>query len=117
MIFSDPIAKLSFAMIENYYMLIRLWIQDTLAANTFKIAIEKHAQFRSNDKHRHYTPLFVVYYFIQKPIEFKAYCKYIQTSFLLHDHLYKVFQKIGRCPGLKINKYLRERSLELYEIS
>jgi hypothetical protein len=38
MIFSDPIAKLSFAMIENYYMLIRPWIQDTLTANIFTIA-------------------------------------------------------------------------------
>jgi hypothetical protein len=46
MIFSDPIVKLSFATIENYYMLIRLWIQDTLAANIFTIAIGKQAQFR-----------------------------------------------------------------------
>jgi len=46
MIFSDPIAKLSFATIEDYYMLIWLWIQCTLAANIFTIAIEKQAQFR-----------------------------------------------------------------------
>jgi hypothetical protein len=38
MIFSDPIAKLSFAIIENYYMLIRLRIQDTLADNIYSIS-------------------------------------------------------------------------------
>ena len=58
-------------------MLIQIWIQDTLAANIFTIAIKKYAQLGPNDKHRNCTPLFVVYYFIQKPIEFKTYCKYI----------------------------------------